>query len=432
MRIAIIHHHLHPGGVTRVIESQLAALHNFSENYELSVHTGDTKTNENLSRLQLTVFVEETIHYLPEGISDERMLTVFQKIMSYLEKIAGVNDILHLHNLNLGKNPLLTLAAYRLASRGIKIINHCHDFAEDRPDNYAFLKSIIQGLFQENLTEVLYSQFQNYHYIVLTSRDFNRLAGYGIKPDRISLLPDPVTFPLKANNRISKDAVIEKLGLDRSLKICLYPVRAIRRKNIGEFVLLSVLFRDQASWLITQPPQNPVEKPEYTRWKKFCNTHNIPVLFEAGQAIDIHDLMPASDFCITTSMMEGFGLAFMEPWLAGIPVIGRNIEYCTSDLKRNGIQFPLLYDRFIVTFNGEKTDFKDLEQKQQQQVINDVLLKPDKGKEMVAHNPFLDDFLKPVKREIIQKNQQVIRERYSLESYGQQLHGTYKKLLNRT
>ena len=431
MNIAIIHHHLHPGGVTRIIESQVNALRNVVSDIQLTIVTGDTGQPLHATGNDIQIIEEEIFRYLAADISKVQALSAFQKITKHLKIITGQNDILHLHNLNLGKNPLLTLAVCRMAGHGMKIVNHCHDFAEDRPDNYSFLKSIIEGYFQEKLPEILYPPYDNYHYVVLTSGDYKRLAGYGINPERISLLPNPVAFCLKENERIPQDVVKEKLDIGRDLKICLYPVRAIHRKNIGEFILLSVLFRNQASWLITQPPQNPVEKPEYDRWKKFCSMHHIPVLFEAGKAIDIHELMPAADLCISTSMMEGFGLAFMEPWLAGIPVIGRDIEHCTADLKRNGIQFPLLYDRFIVSFNGEKTDFKDLDQKQQQQIIQDVLHIPGKGKEIAEFNPFLNDFLNPVKQDIIRNNQQVIRERYSLESYGQQLHGIYKKLLGR-
>jgi glycosyltransferase involved in cell wall biosynthesis len=432
MHIAIIHHHLHPGGVTRVIESQLNSLLPSVKSSELSVHTGDASSHLHINITGIAVRKEKSIQYLPEGISNERILAVFQKITLYLEEVVAVNDILHIHNLNLGKNPLLTLAVYRLASRGIKIVNHCHDFAEDRPGNYAFLKSVIQIVFQENLPEVLYPPYTNYHYVVLTSRDYKRLTGIGIRNERISLLPNPVTFRINGDKRFTQDAVKTRFGIDLAKKICLYPVRAIHRKNIGEFILLSVLLQKQASWLIAQPPLNPVEKPEYVRWKDFCTIHAIPVIFEAGNAMDIHDLMPAVDLCITTSTMEGFGLSYMEPWLAGIPVVGRNIEYCTVDLKRNGIEFPLLYDRFIVSFNSEKTDFKDLDQEQQQQIVQDVLLDPEKGKEIQELNPFLKDFFKSVHPSLIERNQRVIVEKYSLEGYGQQLYGIYKKLLGGT
>jgi glycosyltransferase involved in cell wall biosynthesis len=430
MRIAIIHYHLHPGGVTRVIESQVKSLR-LINNYKLTVYTGDSLQHISVNGSDIEVKISETLRYLASDLTEEIMLDHFQKMTLYLEQVAGTHDILHLHNLNLGKNPLLTLAVFRLAKLGVNIVNHCHDFAEDRPRNHAFLKAVIQDIFGENLSGILYPPFRNYHYIVLTSKDYERLAGYGINRDRIGLLPNPVTFHLNTSKQIPQGEIKEKLGIEQSLKICLYPVRAIQRKNIGEFILLSVLFREQASWLITQPPRNPVEIPEYERWKDFCSARHIPVIFEAGKAIDIHDLMPAVDFCITTSVMEGFGLAFMEPWLAGIPVIGRNIEYCTADLKRNGIRFPLLYDRFIVSFKREKTDFRDLSQEQQQEVIQDVLFEHGKVGEVIALNPFLKDFLNPVKQELIQHNQQVIQERYSLEVYGQQLHGIYKKLSGR-
>jgi glycosyltransferase involved in cell wall biosynthesis len=430
MRIAIIHHHLHQGGVTRVIESQLNALPDYG-NYKLTVHTGDPMPHLAVNNLNIDFYCCESLRYLTDDLSEEQIHDTFEKIARYLEQVAGANDILHFHNLNLGKNPLLTLASYNLAKRGLKIINHCHDFAEDRPRNYAFLESIIQGYFGKNINGILYPPLNHYHYIVLTSKDHDRLLEYGVQHERINLLPNPVTFLMNKEEKLSQETAKKILGVDKALKLCLYPVRAIHRKNIGEFILLSVLLQKQASWMITQPPQNPVEIPEYERWKDFCSALQIPVIFEAGKIIDFHNLLPAVDFCITTSIMEGFGLAFMEPWLAGIPVIGRNINYCTADLKRNGIRFPLLYDRFIVSFRKERIDFKDLDPMQQQQVIQEILLQPGKLTEVIALNPFLRDFLKPVEAEIILHNQQVIREKYSLESYGQQLHGIYKKLSGR-
>ena len=432
MRIAIIHYHLHPGGVSRVIESQVNALMNFVEPDAITLYAGDIRGRDMRSGPAIEVYEELSFQYLYENTPAEKMQAQFQEIMQCMKVIAGKNDILHIHNLNLGKNPLLTLAVYRLAGTGIRIVNHCHDFAEDRPENLAFLQSVLRDHFDENLQEVLYPPFENVQYIVLTSKDYDRLAGSGIRTERIHLLPNPVSPRMKGSGAIAKDKVRKQLGIDPFLPVCLYPVRAIHRKNIGEFILLSVLFHDKASWLITQAPRNPVEIPEYGRWKKFCLDHSIPVVFEAGNVVDIQDLMPASDYCITTSMMEGFGLTYLEPWLEGIPVIGRNIEYCTVDLKRNGLRFPLLYDRFIVPFKGEKTDFKDLDQQQQQQIIQEVMTLPGRGVELRDLNPFLEDFLKPADQDIIRNNQQVIQDRYSPVSYGQQLYGIYTKLSDRT
>jgi glycosyltransferase involved in cell wall biosynthesis len=432
MRIAIIHYHLHPGGVTRVIESQVNALANFVDPDAIKIYAGDIRGRDNLFVTENEIHEEVVFQYLHENTTAEKMQAVFQEIMQCLEGISGVNDILHIHNLNLGKNPLLTLAVYRMAGKGFRIVNHCHDFAEDRPKNLAFLQTVIGDLFHENLQEVLYPPFENVQTIVLTSKDHERLAHYGVDDKRISLLPNPVAPLRRGPDRIPREAVRKQLGIDKSLPVCIYPVRAIHRKNIGEFILLSVLFRNKASWLITQAPRNPVEKPEYERWKNFCRDHSIAVIFEAGTRIDLPDLMPASDYCVTTSMMEGFGLAYLEPWLEGIPVIGRNIETCTIDLKRNGFRFPLLYDRFIVPFKGEKKDFKDLDQQQQQQVIQEIISLPVRGDELRVLNPFLDDFLRPADQDIIRNNRQVIHERYTPESYGQQLYGIYKKLSDRS
>jgi glycosyltransferase involved in cell wall biosynthesis len=428
MRVAIIHYHLHPGGVTRIIESQINALAKFVDRDAITVVAGDIQRHEVVFGNSVKLQEIESFQYVSESMPAVRMKEAFREIMQSLQKIAGANDILHMHNLNLGKNPLLTLAAYRLAGTGICIVNHCHDFAEDRPNNMAFMQSVIHDLFHEKLKEILYPPFENYRYIVLTSKDYERLGRNGIDGNRKSLLPNPVPLPVTRPGQISRNAIRERLGIDLFLPVCIYPVRAIHRKNIGEFILLSVLFRDNASWLITQAPRNPFEKPEYEQWKKFCHDHKIPVIFETGDVVDIRDLLPSSDFCVTTSMMEGFGMAYLEPWLEGIPVIGRNIEYCTADLKRNGLRFPLLYDRFIVPFKGEKKDFKDLDQQQQQQVIQEVMNLSGIADELKIYNPFLNNFLKPADEEIIRNNQRIIRDIYSPERYGHQLYGIYKKL----
>ncbi len=55
-----------------------------------------------------------------------------------------------------------------------------------------------------------------------------------------------------------KADIVTRLGLDPEKKIITYPVRAIRRKNIGEFILLAVLFEGTCQFNITQAPKNPV------------------------------------------------------------------------------------------------------------------------------------------------------------------------------
>ena len=52
-----------------------------------------------------------------------------------------------------------------------------------------------------------------------------------------------------------------------------------------------------------------------------------------------------SDFIVTTSIAEGFGLAFLEPWIIGKPVMGRDLPDITRDFAANGIEMGNLYQR---------------------------------------------------------------------------------------
>jgi glycosyltransferase involved in cell wall biosynthesis len=62
---------------------------------------------------------------------------------------------------------------------------------------------------------------------------------------------------------------------------------------------------------------------------------------------------------MTTSVVEGFGLAYHEGWLCGKPVIGRKISEITSDFESNGMDFDHAYERLTVSLN----DLPDLRQR---------------------------------------------------------------------
>jgi hypothetical protein len=40
---------------------------------------------------------------------------------------------------------------------------------------------------------------------------------------------------------------------------------------------------------------------------------------------------------LTTSLKEGFGFSFLEPWTAGIPVAGRRLEAVCLDFEDEGV-----------------------------------------------------------------------------------------------
>jgi glycosyltransferase involved in cell wall biosynthesis len=219
--------------------------------------------------------------------------------------------------------------------------------------------------------------------------------------------------------------IIESLHLNGERKIVTYPVRVIRRKNIGELILLSELFREEATFLVTLPPKNPVEIKPYERWKAFCKENEITnIHFEVGQRLEFEDLISGSDFCITTSIREGFGMAFMEPWLYNTPVTGRDIPYITKDFIDKGMDFKNLYNEICLP--DIEQDFKDLDEYEQMDYILTLKSNTAKIQRVMDFNKKLGNILIPVGSDIIEKNKNLIEKHYSLRNYGQKLMEAYK------
>jgi glycosyltransferase involved in cell wall biosynthesis len=432
MRINIIHYHLYPGGVTRIIQSQINSIINLPQKHDITLITGHCPNPDIYHNTGIQLIINKELSYLEiKDNSKSEINDLSNSLREFLYKTINKNDIIHFHNLNLGKNPVLTYEIFNMAKDGYKVLNHCHDFAEDRIPNLKFLKTIIEEHFGEEIQTVLYPALSNYLYVTLNSFDLMRLERYGIEERRRFLLPNPVDFESKQENTDKKQIKVKicnKLSLNPSKILCTYPVRVIRRKNIGEYILLAALFSDKAQWLVTQAPKNPVEIPDYNRWKTFCYENKIPVYFEAGTKVNFEQLIRATDFCITTSIQEGFGMSYMEPWLMDTPVVGRNLFYITKDLKEAGIKFPLLYDKLMVRMNSEIIDFKKLSPNDQMLFIKDVNDNPEKGEAVFKLNPRLRNFLQDIPGNIITHNKNIITETFSSRRYGEKLNGIYKAL----
>ncbi|MDB4583135.1 hypothetical protein N9164_08285 [Draconibacterium sp.] len=425
MQIIIAHNHLHPGGVTRIIESQIESLSNDS----VSVVVGSCSNPERITKkANLTIF--EPLNYLenrfyPIGEANQMLNETY----NFLKDLMSEESILHFHNLNLGKNPIVTYAVYLLARKGYKIFNHAHDFAEDRPINFQFLKDIIEITFRADLDKVLYPDVANYHFGVLNSFDYDRLISCGVKKERILWLPNPVTFSTKediTNKAEAKTEICNKLDLDTKKLLVTYPVRVIQRKNIGELVLLAVLFKESVNFVVTQAPQNPVEIQLYRQWVNFCTKEKINLTFEAGNKVNFEKLIIGSDFCITTSYKEGFGMVYLEPWLLNTPVVGRDIDFISKDFKTDGLEFPALYKHILVDANGK--DFKNLSMGEQMNQISNIKNDLKFKEQVIEQNSIFSLLFGKVPETIIEKNVSIIKNNYSLKGYGLKLQERYKIL----
>ena len=346
MRVAIVHFHLQTGGVTRVIQHACETL--ISAGHQVLVLTGEAPRQP----LPMQVAVLPGLGYEERRAQQTPDELAAALLRTAREHLGAVPDIWHVHNHCLGKNLILPGALIRLARGGHRLLLQAHDFAEDgRPALYQRLRDRLADGDVSRLSALLYPLAPQIHYAVLTARDRSFLADAGVPATNLHLLANAVSAPAPSPEpNLEADGVFDALQLRRDGgRLWLYPTRAIRRKNLGEFLLWAALGDEQDQFATTQAPQNPKEQTRYRRWVGLAAELGLPVEFELGNRIDdFPGLLASAHALVTTSVGEGFGLAFLEPWLSGRPLAGRDLPEITRDFRANGIQLDGLYQRLLV------------------------------------------------------------------------------------
>jgi hypothetical protein len=95
----------------------------------------------------------------------------------------------------------------------------------------------------------------------------------------------------------------------------------------------------------------PAGKRSLPNWTCRCSSRQW-----ALQGRVLSELLRRADAAITTSVAEGFGMAFLEPWCLGIPVCGRNLPEITAGFREEGIILPWSYDRLEVPLSWPGRD----------------------------------------------------------------------------
>lgn len=331
MKVAIVHYHLRPGGVTRVVENAVASL--AGRGVQTVALAGEPYTG----RADMCTANVPGLGYTQPNEKPDPGALWFSLKQAARAALGGEPDLWHIHNHCLGKNNAMPQVVTRLAAE-TPVLLQIHDFAEDgRPGNYASLSTHVPDM------DTLYPQAAQVHYGLLNSRDLDFLAQSGLATQSMHLLPNPVALP-----DIPEDRPTVPGGEGR--RLVLYPTRAIRRKNVGELLLWATLSGGDTLFATTLAPENPAVKPIHDRWVAFTNELQLPVRFALGEQVDLSfpALMAAGDAVITTSVAEGFGLAFLEPCLFGKALVGRNLPGITRDFAHVGVNLEALYDRLLV------------------------------------------------------------------------------------
>lgn len=325
MRVAALHYHFRRGGVTNVMTTAGRALRDAGT--ELVFMAGEPPA----VKLDFPCVVDPALGY----DRDERPDELYRRIVS---QAGGAPDLWHIHNHALGKNLAVPRLVHYLAERGERMLLHIHDFAEDfRAANVQRLRELAPD--PAALQAFLYPVAEHIRYATLTQRDAGVLIAAGIPHAQVDVFPNPVAAPAFASAAADRSSPV---------KTYVYPVRGIRRKNIGELLLWAARGEGQDRFVLTLPPSSAVDAGPYAAWKELAVALKLPVEFEAGLNRPYADVLAQADALITTSIAEGFGLSFAEPWLAGKPLTGRRIDDVVCDLEETGLRFGGLYDRLPV------------------------------------------------------------------------------------
>ena len=334
MKVALVHYHLQPGGVTRVIENTIRAWEKSDSGPEnCVVLSGRSYPGKVLPHIR----VVEGLDYA--GAQEAINPAVLTERLKEAARTAlgGLPDLWHIHNHSLGKNPALSGAVARLALSGARLLLQPHDYAEDgRPENFGNLAGTQSSI---------YPTGGQIHYAALNRRDqlFLQTTLHG-HPSPVHLLANAIP-PAPAGAQSAPARTYPEIPEN----LFLYPVRAVRRKNLGELALLSAA-HPEIHFANSLGPTNPAFAPIYQSWIEFARGHGLGLTYGLGDQTDASfpEMVSLAQAIVNVSVAEGFGLGFLEPWTFGKSLCGRNLPEITADFSELGVNLDHLYPELRV------------------------------------------------------------------------------------
>ena len=318
MKIAFIHYHLKTGGVTTCLKQQLEALKN---DCDMCVITGEpAPANFPVKTFHIPQLAYSSVYHKPFEPEDVAA-AVASNIRSQFN---GPCDIVHVHNPLLAKNAKFLAILKAMQKGGLNLLLQVHDFAEDGRAHLYFDEDYPADC----------------HYCVVNSRDYQMLLASGLKEQGLHPLFNCVSQPQTPPDPVAQRPFV------------VYPIRAIRRKNIGEAILLSLFFGDREKLAITLPPNSAADIASYRDWKVFVDDSRLRVDFDRGLSEPFEAIVYSARYLLTTSITEGFGFSFLEPWLFNKLVCGRKLSDICIDFESRGVCLDHMYTQLKVPVDG--------------------------------------------------------------------------------
>lgn len=330
MKVALVHYHFQLSGVTKVMASASRCLRKAGIDHVLLVGDLPEHVEEEVPLRKV-----RGLGYVPDKAVGDPSLLLENLRSAAREALGGDPDLWHFHNHALGKNYLLAEVVARLAEAGERLVLQMHDLIEEgRQQNYAVVTD----------PHRLYPTGSHIRYLFLNEQDRELFTGHGLSEGQSEVIVNPLDVP-------------EVGKADPNAEPILFaPIRAIRRKNMGELVMLSALAPAGTRIAISRAPKDKAALRLHETWRKFAGHQRLPIGFDVvdryhpadGAPSDYQSWVTHSTHYVTTSVSEGFGLTMLEAAALGKPLLGRNISRVTREHQKHGLPKCDLYDQLMV------------------------------------------------------------------------------------
>jgi glycosyltransferase involved in cell wall biosynthesis len=364
VRLVIVHSHFRPGGVRRVIELATAHLarrlgNNLEEVLLVGGERPDLAWSHHfrglLGAIPLHCQVDGALGYFSEQSDPPQ--TLQRRIRQHLHRVLldrpKERTVVWAHNLGLARNPIVTDELVALCvQQGFRLVLHHHDWCFDnRWSRWPELRQT--GHDNRNRTaRVLFPLDPNIHHVAINGADAAVLRRHLGR--RASWLPNPAETgppPSPDLTRSTRHWLRSELQVEGP--IWLMPCRLLRRKNVAEALLLLRWLRPEACLVTTGSPSSAEEIPYAKRLAAAAHQEGWPLRLSVlypreARKPGVAALMESAEVVLLTSLVEGFGLPYLEATLARRPLIARQIPNVAPDLRRFGFRFPQAYDDVLV------------------------------------------------------------------------------------
>ncbi len=284
--------------------------------HDITVYTTDVYTKKRRVTTAQNIIDGIKIHYFPNisntlaFIYNGYFAPNFAK--NYKDSIDSF-DLVHIHEFY---SILNFQAAYYAAKFGIPVVLSAHgSFTKSSFRGKNILKNIFLSIFGNQMLNKVN------HFIALSDREFYQYKKFGIKDNRISIIPNGVSQVLKVKNNLG-EKLITKLRIPKNHKIILFVGRLHKVKNLELLIdaFIEVHKKDEKIKLIIAGPDAGEEKylKEYAKGHdKFDSTIFTGFVNEQEKEA----LYEMADVFAMTSHFEGLPTAALEASSHGLPLI---------------------------------------------------------------------------------------------------------------